>query len=300
MRESKLSTGPDCVMSSALPAATPPKTSNRATPPSSLRPIRWPSVPPMLPAPTRAIFLRAMLNLRKGRPERSASAGVVVWTAAMARPPPVGPCGPTGGRLPARPCRLVRQRAHFLDQVRLPLETDAGQVGQRHVAVLDLDAIGEAAEGLEEVGVGLVASEPEAGRDVERHLVPAVRDAAAGGPAVFLEHVERAKVLDQAVAERAIELQPVAIGPHAAVADQVAGVLHREQVLAGRHRVLVVVAQRGLQLEVERVARLFVPEQVVLREGLGVGDGSSGLRLNGTPRKRTSSAAEVDHDDGDD
>src|SRR3954454_19991422 len=204
MRESKLSTGPDCMMSSALPAATPPKTSNRATSPSSSRPIRWASVPPMLPAPTRAIFLRAMLNLRKGRPERSASAGVVVWTAAVARPPPVRPRGRTGGRLPARPRRLVRQRAHFLDQVRLPLETDAGQVGQRHVAVLDLDAVGEAAVGLEEVRGGLVAPAPERGRDVERHLLPAMRDAGPGGPAVFLEHVARAKVLAQAAAEPAI------------------------------------------------------------------------------------------------
>src|SRR4051794_4451695 len=99
-----------------------------------------------------------------------------------------------------------RQFAHNLDQIGLALEADAGQVGQRHVAVLDLDAIGEAAEGLEQVGVALVAAESEAGRNVERHLVPAVRDAAAGGPAVFLEHVERAKVLDQAVAERAVEL----------------------------------------------------------------------------------------------
>ena len=51
-----------------------------------------------------------------------------------------------------------------------------------------------------------------------------------------LQHLERAQVLDQAVAERAVELQPVAVRAHAAVADQVARVLHREQVLAGRHR----------------------------------------------------------------
>ena len=100
----------------------------------------------------------------------------------------------------------------------------------------------------------------------------AVRDAAARRPAVLLQHLERAQVLDQAVAQRAVELQPVAVRAHAAVADEVARVLHREQVLAGRHRILVVVAQRGLQLEVQRIARLLVPEQVVLRQRLGVGD----------------------------
>ena len=36
---SKPSTGPDCMMSSALPAATPPNTSNSTTSPSSFRPI---------------------------------------------------------------------------------------------------------------------------------------------------------------------------------------------------------------------------------------------------------------------
>jgi hypothetical protein len=35
----------------------------------------------------------------------------------------------------------------------------------------------------------------------------------------------------------------------------------------------VVVAQRGLQLVVERVAGFLVPEQVVARERLGIGDG---------------------------
>ena len=100
----------------------------------------------------------------------------------------------------------------------------------------------------------------------------AVRDAAAGGPAVLLEHLKRAQVLDQPVAQRAVELQPVAVGTHAAVADQVARVLHREEVFASGHWVLVVVAQRGLQLEVERITGLLVPEQVVLRQRLGVRD----------------------------
>ena len=48
---------------------------------------------------------------------------------------------------------LGRERLHLAIQVGLALEADAGQVGQRDVAVLDLHAVGEAAEGLEQVGV---------------------------------------------------------------------------------------------------------------------------------------------------
>ncbi len=98
-------------------------------------------------------------------------------------------------------------------------------------------------------------------------------DAAAGGPAVVFQHVERAQVFDEAVAEGAVELQPVAVGAHAAVADEVAGVLHGEQVFARGHGALVHLAEFGLQFVVERVAGLFVPEQGVLREGLAVVDG---------------------------
>ena len=90
-----------------------------------------------------------------------------------------------------------------------------------------------------------------------------------------LSIVQRAQVLDQPVGERAVELQPVAVAAHAAVADQVAGILHREQVLAGRHRLRVVLRQLGLQREVERVAGFLVPEQAVGLERLGVGDARS-------------------------
>ena len=166
-----------------------------------------------------------------------------------------------------------RQGLHLAVKVGLALEPDAGKIRQGDEAVLDLHPIREAAERLEQVGVALVATQAQAGGDVQRHLVAAVRDAAAGRPAVFLEHVQGAQVLHQAVAQRTVELQPVAVRAHAAISDQVACVLHREQIFARRHRVLVVVAQRGLELEVERVARLLVPEQVVLRQRLGIGDG---------------------------
>jgi hypothetical protein len=51
-----------------------------------------------------------------------------------------------------------------------------------------------------------------------------------------VEHLEGAQVLDQAVCQDRVELEPVAVRPHARVAHQVARVLHREKVLAGGHR----------------------------------------------------------------
>ncbi len=56
----KPSTGPDWLRSSALPCGTPSTMSNRTTSPSSFIAARCASVPPICPAPTRAIFLRAM------------------------------------------------------------------------------------------------------------------------------------------------------------------------------------------------------------------------------------------------
>src|SRR5580765_2420043 len=47
-------------ISRPLPWGTPSTTSKSTTSPSSFRPISSASVPPILPAPTRAIFLRAI------------------------------------------------------------------------------------------------------------------------------------------------------------------------------------------------------------------------------------------------
>src|SRR3954469_14046115 len=112
---------------------------------------------------------------------------------------------------------LLRQLAHHLNQVGLAFEADAGKLRHRDEAVLDTHAVGEAAVGLEQVRVALVASEPEASCDVERHLMAAVRDAAAPRPTALLEHIERAQVLDEPIRERAIELQPIAVRPHPAI-----------------------------------------------------------------------------------
>ena len=88
--------------------------------------------------------------------------------------------------------------------------------------------IGEAAIRLEKVGVAFVAAEAEAGGDVEGHLVAAMGDAAGGRPAGDAERVERAEVFAKAVGEGAVELQPVAVGTEAAVAEQVSCILVAE------------------------------------------------------------------------
>ena len=50
----------NCAISSDLPCGTPSAMSNITTSPSSLRPMRWASVPPIWPEPIRAILSRAM------------------------------------------------------------------------------------------------------------------------------------------------------------------------------------------------------------------------------------------------
>src|ERR1700677_2058670 len=78
------------MMSSALPAATPPNTSNRTTSPNSLRPMRWASVPPMLPAPMRAILLRAIRRSFRDAPVIT-QALAISYQGAGGREPMLGP-----------------------------------------------------------------------------------------------------------------------------------------------------------------------------------------------------------------
>ncbi len=162
--------------------------------------------------------------------------------------------------------------SRLFDARSLGFEADAGNVRQPDIAILDRDAVGEAAEGLEHVGIRLVAAEMEPGGDVERHLMSAMGHDAPARPALLRQHLERAQILDQPVGERAVELQEVAIGAHAAIAQQVARILMREQVLAGGGGALVAAAQFGLEGIVERIARLLVPEQAIGRERLGIGE----------------------------
>src|SRR5690348_11919265 len=67
-----------------------------------------------------------------------------------------------------------RQRLHLRVEIRLPFKSDAGQVRHGDVAVLDADAVGETAIGLEQIRIALIAAKAETGRDVERHLVAAM------------------------------------------------------------------------------------------------------------------------------
>ena len=88
--------------------------------------------------------------------------------------------GPRWGCRPPIPrCPVVDASAR-ISAIRsaLPSKPMPGSSGRVDVAVHDLHAVGEAAVGLEQVGVGLVAAQAQAGRDGQRHLVAAVRDAA--------------------------------------------------------------------------------------------------------------------------
>ena len=91
---------------------------------------------------------------------------------------------PGPGAVPAG-CRAGYDASSRMTLIRsdLPSKPMPGSSGMIDVPVLDTHAVREAAVGLEQVRVALVAAEPEAGRDVERHLVPAVRDAARRRPA---------------------------------------------------------------------------------------------------------------------
>src|SRR5450631_760490 len=190
----------------------------------------------MAPHPMKEIATAATTQRGARKPSSSpkiAKAKSPTPTATTA--PPIRRSRRTPGLISSR-----AQLHHYLVEIRLTLESYAMQVRHRNVAAFDTHAVGESAERLEEVGIAFVAAETEARRDVERHLVAAVRNAARGRPAVLAQHVERAQVLDEAVAQRAIELQPVAVGAHPPVAHQVSRVLHREEVLAGGHGLRVV------------------------------------------------------------
>ena len=93
-----------------------------------------------------------------------------------------------------------------------------------------------------------------------------------GDQPASLQHLQGALILAQAVGQRAVELQPVAVRAHAAVAQQVARILMAEQVFAGGHGPGVELRQRRLQRIVQRIAGLLVPEQRIVAQHFGVGD----------------------------
>src|SRR6266852_7168422 len=101
------------------------------------------------------------------------------------------------------------------------------------MTVLDANAVRETAIGLEQIGIALIAAEAEAGRDIERHLMAAMRNASARRPALGLQHRKGALIFAKPVGQRAIELQPVAVWPHPAVAKEVARGRVAEEIFAG-------------------------------------------------------------------
>ena len=145
-----------------------------------------------------------------------------------------GPCRPDRGlhrRAQAARARISRMRSA------LPSKPMPGSSRQRDVAVDDL---ARRRESRRRAGTGRgsdsLPPRPRPAAMASDIWCPPCGMQRAGDQPCSFSIVERAQVLDQPVAQRAVELQPVAVGAHAAVADQVARVLHREQVLAGRHR----------------------------------------------------------------
>src|SRR3982074_3620201 len=85
-----------------------------------------------------------------------------------------------------------RQRPHLRIKIGFSLEPDARQIRHGDMTVLDANAIGKTAIGLEQIGIALIAAEAETGRDVQRHLMTALRNAAPPRPAAGLQHAKRA------------------------------------------------------------------------------------------------------------
>ena len=87
-----------------------------------------------------------------------------------------------------------------------------------------------------------------------------------------LQHRQSALIFAEPVGQGAVELQKVAVGPHAAVSNEIARILMAEQVLAGRHRTRIEFGERRLQGKVERIAGFLVPEQRIVAQHPGIGD----------------------------
>lgn len=70
---------------------------------------------------------------------------------------------------------LVQKRMEHRIELRLRLKTHAGNFRQTHIAAIDGDHFGKAAKRFEHIGIGFVAAEMQAGCNVQRHLMSAVR-----------------------------------------------------------------------------------------------------------------------------
>lgn len=171
------------------------------------------------------------------------------------------------------PRMLLRKSLHDAVQLVLCFETDTGEIRQSDVTIVDSEAVRESAKRLKNTWVGFIAAEAETGRDVERHLVAAMWNAAGGRPARIPQHFEDAQIFHQAVTQRAIKLQNITIGSQSRVANQVARVLHGEKVLAGGHGPGIVVRELGLEFVVEGIAGFLVPAKPKRSKGVRIVDG---------------------------
>src|SRR6202034_3645326 len=95
--------------------------------------------------------------------------------------------------------------------------------------------------------------ETKAGNRMQREKMPGMRRTTRTAPAAGSESIQNSPILDNAIAERNIELQRIAVRPQTAVAEQVAGVIGREQVLANGQRHARVLRKRSMRFEIERI-----------------------------------------------
>src|SRR5215813_6309058 len=116
------------------------------------------------------------------------------------------------------------ERLQYLIEVVFQLKPDTRCLVRSHVPRLHFNAIRKAAERFKQARIGLNAAEPQSGSDVQRHLLPAVRNAAPRGPIVCSEHFQRAQIFNQPIAQSTVELKPIARRPEAPIADQIARV----------------------------------------------------------------------------
>src|SRR5579859_2593504 len=121
-----------------------------------------------------------------------------------------------------------------LEIIRSLLQTRFQEFPEAAHSCLPLECNPRIPKRLEDSRIGFVPAQAQSRGDVQRHLVAAMGDAALGRPSVLAQHFQYAQILHEPVAERAVELQNIPIRPQSAIADQIARVLHRKEVFAGR------------------------------------------------------------------
>src|SRR5690606_28194745 len=130
-------------------------------------------------------------------------------------------------------------------------------------------------ERFENPWVRLASAEPERRSDAEVVLVPAVWVARGRAPARRPQTGEHPDELRRSVAERGIHLENVQVLAQSTVPQQVPDLLHREEVLPRRQASFVRLRQDGMTLVIQWVDRFLVPQQVVRRQRVGVGQGGA-------------------------